>query len=77
MKTMVASALLALPIMGGIATAASAGEGDEFGTRTPPRQQPSLLLTPSQDTDNRTARLNAGPLAFTPRIRSQIAWPPW
>ncbi len=41
MKTIVVSALLALSIMGGIATAASAGEGDEFGTRTTPRQQPS------------------------------------
>lgn len=40
MKKIVISALLALSILGGLATAASAGEGEEFGTRTTPEQQP-------------------------------------
>jgi hypothetical protein len=41
MKKIVTSALLALSILGGLATVASAAEGDEFGTRTTPEQKPS------------------------------------
>ena len=41
MKKIATSALLALSILGGLTAVASAGEGDEFGTRTTPQQQPS------------------------------------
>jgi hypothetical protein len=41
MKTIVTSALLALSILGGIATVASAANGEAFGARTTPQQQPS------------------------------------
>jgi len=41
MKKIATSALLALSILGGIATVATAGQGEEFGTRTTAQQQPS------------------------------------
>jgi hypothetical protein len=41
MKKIATSALLALSILGGIANAASAANGEEFGARTAPQQQPS------------------------------------
>jgi hypothetical protein len=41
MKKIATSALLALSILGAIASAASAAGGEEFGTRTAPQQQPS------------------------------------
>jgi hypothetical protein len=41
MKKIATSALLALSILGGIASAASAANGEEFGARTSSQQQPS------------------------------------
>jgi hypothetical protein len=41
MKKIATSALLAMSILGGIATVATAGQGEEFGTRTTAQQQPS------------------------------------
>ena len=41
MKKIATSALLALSILGGIATVASASSGDEFGARTAVGQQGS------------------------------------
>jgi hypothetical protein len=41
MKKIITSALLALSVLGGIATIANAGAGEEFGARTSPQQQPS------------------------------------
>jgi hypothetical protein len=41
MKKIATSALLAMAILGGIASAASAANGEDFGSRTAPQQQPS------------------------------------
>jgi hypothetical protein len=41
MKKIATSALLALSILGGIGSAASAANGEEFGARTSSQQQPS------------------------------------
>ena len=41
MKKIATSALVALSILGGIATAASADSSEAFGARTSPLQQPS------------------------------------
>ena len=41
MKKIATSALLALSILGGIASAASAANCEEFGARTSSQQQPS------------------------------------
>jgi hypothetical protein len=41
MKKILTAALVALSVLGGIATVANAANGEEFGARTSSQQQPS------------------------------------